>query len=164
MMTFSLHCSEEAVFLNLVYWTNIASTFGSTDPMSSTGDDHKNCRRILKVKNKLLCPLEYDKGACRCPEKPKQCYLSLRPKILKQANSPSSRWKIDLFGKMSKSRPENKTKTSSRWGKESLGQESTMRVTHILCFEPGFLPQRVHAWDSSPVFSLATLQRGACPR
>ena len=64
----------------------------------------------MKVKNKLLCHHEYDKGAGRCPEKPKQCYLSLGRKILKQANSPSSRWQIALFGRMSKSHPENKTK------------------------------------------------------
>ena len=61
--------------------------------------------------------------------------------------------KLTCLARMSKSHSENKTKTSSRWGKESLGQESTMRVTHILCFEPGFLPQRVHAWDSSPVLA-----------
>ena len=41
--SFSLDCNEEAVFLNLVY-LNIASTFGSTDPLSSTDDDHKNYR------------------------------------------------------------------------------------------------------------------------
>ena len=42
-LTFSLDCNEEAIILNLVY-LHIASTFRSTDPFSSTGDDHKNYR------------------------------------------------------------------------------------------------------------------------
>ena len=42
-LSFSLDCSEEAVFLNLVY-LHIASTSGSTDPLLSNADDHKNYR------------------------------------------------------------------------------------------------------------------------
>ena len=40
------NCSEQAVFLNLVYFNN-ASTFGSTDPISSTKDDNKNHRIFM---------------------------------------------------------------------------------------------------------------------
>ena len=46
--SFSFDCNEEAVILNLVYF-RIASTFGSTDPSSSTDDDHKN-HRIYRCK------------------------------------------------------------------------------------------------------------------
>ena len=42
-LTFSLDCNEEAIILKLVY-LHIASAFRSTDPFSSTGDDHKNYR------------------------------------------------------------------------------------------------------------------------
>ena len=42
-LAFSLDFNEEAIILDLVY-LHIASTFRSTDPFSSTGDDHKNYR------------------------------------------------------------------------------------------------------------------------
>ena len=53
---------------------------------------------------------------------------------------------IDLFGRMSKSHSENKTKTSSRWGKESLGQMSTMFWTWLLATKS---PCMFLAWPPS---------------
>ena len=43
-LSFSLDCIKEAVFLNLVY-LQIASTFGSTDPLSSTQETRTNWPR-----------------------------------------------------------------------------------------------------------------------
>ena len=42
----------EAVFLNLVY-LDIASTFGSTDPSSSTDHKNKNHRKLWYEKGKV---------------------------------------------------------------------------------------------------------------
>ena len=49
-LSFSFDSSEEALFLNLAY-LNIASTFGSTDPLSSTDDDHKNHITYWRVRD-----------------------------------------------------------------------------------------------------------------